>query len=307
MKISILKGSISILLGLIFLFSAYIKLFPIELFEFSFIEIHVANWNSAPIIARIFLAIEFFLGLLLVFNYNGGNKKLAQFTFITLIIFTIYLVLIIFKEGNSGNCGCFGNYIKMTPLESIVKNMVLMSLTAILFVSPYTENLSSKKAIILSVFIASLITPFILNPLNASSPPAENEINYNLKLDALYSSNKKEIPKLELRKGKQVIAFLSLTCEHCKIGAQKLNLIHQQHPEIPIFFVLNGDQKDLITFINETKTKSIPYAFMTIKEGFIENAGINFPAILWVNNTKVVNRTKYTELKESDLIEWFKK
>ena len=36
----------SILLGLTFLFSAYIKLFPIELFEFSFIEIKVANWHG---------------------------------------------------------------------------------------------------------------------------------------------------------------------------------------------------------------------------------------------------------------------
>lgn len=307
MKVSILKGSISIILGIVFLFSAYIKLFPIELFEFSFIEIHVANWDTAPIIARVFLSLEFSLGLLLVLNYNGSNKKLAKFTMATLLFFTFYLILIIIIQGNQGNCGCFGNYIKMTPMESIVKNLILMSLNVVLFAGTSKENLSSNKTIIFSVLVASLATPFILNPLNEQNPPSEDEINYTLKLDALYAADKKDIPKYDLRKGKRVIAFLSLTCEHCKIGAQKLNIIHQNHPEIPLFFVLNGNQKDLHPFLTETKTKSVDYAFMTIKEGFIDNAGINFPAILWVNNCKVENRTKYTELNEKDLLKWYSK
>jgi hypothetical protein len=305
MKTNILKGSISILLGLVFLFSAYIKLFPIELFEFSFIEIKLANWTTAPYIARLFLSLEFLLGILLIFNFNGGNKKLAKFSFALLFIFTIYLSLIILFQGNNGNCGCFGTFIKMTPLESIIKNLLLMSLNGLLFIPPFKKNLSFNKLIIIAAGIASLLSPFILNPVNESAPPSENEINYNLKLDALYLSSKKDTPKVDLRKGKRVIAFLSLTCEHCKIGAQKLNLIHQNHPEIPIFFILNGDSKDLKPFLIESKTKTIQFAFMTIKEGFIENAGINFPAILWVNNSKVENRTKYTQLDESALIKWF--
>ncbi len=306
MMTNILKGSISIILGLVFLFSAYIKLFPIEIFEFSFIEIKLANWTTAPYIARLFLSLEFLLGILLILNYNGGNKKLAKFSFGLLVIFTVYLLLIILFQGNNGNCGCFGTFIKMTPLESIIKNLLLMSLNALLFIQPGENNLSFNKTIILAAGIASVLTPFILNPLNESAPPAENEINYNLKLDALYATGKTDIPKVDLRKGKRVIAFLSLTCEHCKIGAQKLNLIHQNHPEIPIFFILNGEDKDLKPFLIETKTKTIAFAFMTIKEGFIENAGLNFPAILWVNNSKVENRTKYTQLDESALIEWFK-
>lgn len=307
MKYGILKGSISILLGILFLFSAYVKLYPIELFEFSFIEIKVANWTTAPYFARLFLALEFFLGILLILNTNGGNKLLAKFTCVTLLVFTVYLVFIIAFEGNEGNCGCFGTFIKMTPLESIVKNLILLSLNAVLFLPPHQKNYASNKSIIAAAAFASLVSPFILNGINEKAPPAENEINYMLKLDALYATHKKDIPKIELRKGKRIIAFLSLTCEHCRIGAQKLNIIHSHHPELPLFFVLNGENKDLAPFLNETKTKSIDYAFMTLKEGFIENAGINFPAILWVNNGKVENRTKYTELEEQDLIDWFKK
>jgi hypothetical protein len=307
MNKSIIVGFTSVLLGLIFIFSAYTKLFPIEIFEFSFIEIKVANWTTAPFIARLFLAMEFLLGMLLVFNFNGGNHKLAKITIGLLLVFIIYLIAIIFIEGNDGNCGCFGNYIKMTPLESIVKNIILITLTSILFLAEKKTNFSSKNYIVLASAIAATATPFILNPVTTAHPHAENEINYELKLDSLYAKSRTETPKTDLRKGKRVIAFLSLTCPHCKIGAQKLNIIHNQHPELPIYFILNGDQSSLKSFLNESKTVSVNYSFMSLKEGFIDNAGLNLPAILWVNNNKVENRTKYTELDENLLLQWYNK
>lgn len=302
-----LVGFTSILLGLIFLFSAYIKLFPIEIFEFSFIEIKVANWSTAPFIARLFLSLEFFIGLLLILNYNGGNKKLAKFTIGLLIVFTVYLLAIIVVQGNSGNCGCFGTFIKMTPLESIVKNIILISLTGILFLVPAKGNLSTKKYLVLATAIASIAAPFIINPITTSHPRAENEINFQLKLDPLYNTGRSTIPKIDLRTGKKVIAFLSLSCPHCKIGAQKLNIIHNQYPELPIYFIFNGEEAELKDFLEESKTTDIDFTFMSLKEGFLENAGFNLPAILWVKNGKVENRTRYTELEAEALLEWYRK
>jgi hypothetical protein len=307
MNKKIFAGIISILLGLMFLFSAYIKLFPIELFEFSFIEIKVANWTTAPFIARLFLSLEFFIGVLLILNYNGGNRLLAKFSIGLLVFFTLYLIAIIMIQGNNGNCGCFGTYIKMTPLESIVKNLILLSLTAVLLLVPVSKNLSTQKFVVLATAIAALVSPFIINPITPSHPPTENERNYSLKLDSLYSTKKTEIPKVDLRKEKRVIAFLSLSCPHCKLGAQKLNIIHEQHPELPIYFIFNGQQTELKSFLEESKTTDIDYSFMTLGEGFLENAGLSLPAILWVNNGKVENRTKYTELEASELIDWYQK
>jgi hypothetical protein len=304
---NILAGSTSIILGLVFLFSAYIKLYPIELFEFSFIEISVANWTTAPFIARFFLALEFFFGILLLLNYNGGNRLLAKLTVGILIFFSIYLLIIIAIQGNSGNCGCFGTYIKMTPLESIIKNVILLSLSLVLFLVPESKNFSSQKIVVWACVVSSIATPFILNPVSENHPPAANEINYSLKLDALYETQKKDIPPIDLRKGKRVIAFLSLTCPHCKLGAQKLNILKNQHPELPIYFILNGAEADLKAFLEESKTTIIKYSFMTAKEGFVDNAGLNLPSILWVNNGKVEQRTKYTELEEKLLLEWYKK
>jgi hypothetical protein len=297
----------SILLGLTFLFSAYIKLFPIELFEFSFIEIHIANWTTAPFIARLFLSLEFLTGVLLMLNFNGGNRKLALFSIGLLVFFSIYLLVIIFVQGNNGNCGCFGTFIKMTPLESMIKNLVLISLTSVLLLIPPKSNFSSNKIVFWAALVASVATPFIINPISATHPPDKNEINYSLKLEPLYQPEKTDIPNVNLRKGKQIIAFLSLTCPHCKLGAQKLNIIHNQHPDLPIYFIFNGEKSDLKNFLDESKTTSIKYSFMTQKEGFLENAGFNLPSILWVNNMKVERRTTYTELNEAELIQWINK
>ncbi len=303
---NILAGSISVLLGIVFLFSAYTKLYPIELFEFSFIEIKVANWTTAPYIARFFLAFEFFLGLLLILNFKGNNRLVAKTTLGLLIAFTLYLLAIIILQGNNGNCGCFGTYIKMTPLESIIKNIVLMGLCAVLLFLPEGKNYFTNKTLLGVLIIGSFMTPFILNPLNETHPPDTNEINYTLKLDALYANERLEKPKVDLRQGKRVIAFLSLTCPHCKIATHKLNLIHEQYPELPIYYILNGDSADLKNFMEETKTRDIAYCFMSLKEGFVDNAGLNLPSILWVKDAKVENRTKYTELEADDLMKWYR-
>lgn len=302
---NILTGTVSVLLGLIFIFSAYTKLFPIELFEFSFIEIKVANWTTAPYIARFLLAFEFFIGVLLIFNFKGGNRLVPKITIGLLLVFTIYLLAIIFWQGNSGNCGCFGTMIKMTPLESIIKNILLISLCLVLFVPPPQKNLSSHKTVIWTSALACFALPFIVNPVSLTPPPNDQAINYDLKLAPLYDQSRKDIPTVDLMQGKRIIAFLSLTCPHCKIGAHKLNLIHQQHPNIPIYFILNGEDYDLKPFIEESKTTDIEYCFMSLKEGFIDNAGLNLPAILWVKNGKVVNRTRYTELNADDLVKWY--
>ena len=85
-----------------------------------------------------------------------------------------------------------------------------------------------------------------------------------------------------------------------------MNIIHVQQPNLPIYFIFNGKKSDLKNFLDESKTTSIKYSFMTQKEGFLENAGFNLPSILWVNNNKVERRTTYTELNEEELIQWFK-
>src|SRR4051812_33546550 len=99
--------TISIALGLIFLYSGFSKLVPvIETFEFTFVDIGIANWYTAPVIARLLIGLEFFLGLFLLINYRL-KKFTLPFTAALLLLFIVYLIVQIVTSGNTGNCGCF--------------------------------------------------------------------------------------------------------------------------------------------------------------------------------------------------------
>ena len=54
-------------------------------------------------------------------------------TLLMLAVFTTHLTIVTFQDGgNSGNCGCFGSLLPMTPIEAILKNVVAMVLLVIL-------------------------------------------------------------------------------------------------------------------------------------------------------------------------------
>lgn len=300
--------SLSVILGLIFVFSAYVKLYPIELFELTFTDIGIANWYMAPYIARIMIAVEFLTGFLLILNLYF-NKNTLKFTLGILIFFTLYLIYIIIVEGNSGNCKCFGNFISLTPLESIYKNIFLLLVTVILYKFHKGMDWKFKKIVFPIIIIIALSLPFILNPVDISSSDKiynSEKLNYNLGLDALYDNPEVTEPETDLRKGKQIIAFMSLTCSHCRTGAYKLHILKKRSPGMPVFFVLNGDDENLEPFFDDTRAGDIPYTMLSGKD-FIRLAGLKLPSIFLVNEGIVEKKLNYIQLDQKEIEAWLSK
>lgn len=308
--LKILMILLSALLGLVFLYSGYTKIFPvIETFEFTFVDIGIGNWYTAPIIARVLIGLEFFIGFLLVINYNL-KKFTLPLTIGLLGFFCIYLVLQIIFSGNNGNCGCFGEHLKMTPLEAIIKNVVMIALSLLIYIKWSGWSIRYNKLFYSFFGISALIVPFVLNPVDYtySSNNLEEKINYPLELDLLYKpedTSKVEIPKVELRKGKHVLAFLSLRCPHCRIAAKKFRLIYKNNPSLPIYFVLNGEKKDLEVFYEDTKANLIPASF-ALGKTFVNLAGTNLPRIYYIDNSIVVKKVDYYELNQYKIEDWVK-
>jgi hypothetical protein len=297
-------------LGLIFLYSGYSKLDPvIETFEFTFVDIGIANWYTAPVIARILIGLEFFLGILLLLNFELRRFTLP-FTIALLVFFIVYLCALIFSEGNEGNCGCFGERLKMTPLQAIFKNLIMIiGSLAVYFMH---KGWSTRYRLLLYSFTAlsALIVPFIANPIDYSytSNNLEEKVNYPLELDLLYvpeDTAKVEIPQTELRKGKHVIAFLSLTCPHCRIAAKKFRVMKKNDPGLPLYFVLNGDKNNYAPFIGDTRADNIPSSFCLGKT-FVRLASTHLPRIYYLDNGIVVKKVDYFELNQYAIERWIK-
>ncbi len=306
--LKVLAVILSIACGVVFLISAITKLQPIEPFEYTFVELGITNWKYSVFIARFFIGFEFACGGLLILNFWLKRFTIPLVAF-TLLFFIAYLIEQIIHYGNVGNCGCFGTFFVFTPLQGIIKNVVLLAVIA--FVHRFHPNFSFRfmKPITIVLVIVAFVLPFILNPYDydAALKNYSGQLNYKLDLDTLYHNPHIEEPKVELRKGKWVIAFMSLTCPHCRIAAKKLHIMKLQDPSLPIYLFLNGNDKNLKPFFDDTRATNIAWSKFNGPDLFVKLAGPSVPQIDWVNNSIVENKTNYMVLDQGDIEKWVKK
>jgi hypothetical protein len=294
-------------MGAVFIYSGYAKLDPIEPFEYTFVDIGLFNWQIAPFISRLLIGLEFLIGLLLVLNVN--LKSTYKLGIGVLGIFCVYLILLIFFSGNEGNCGCFGTKLVMTPLQALIKNAIMLFVFLLLYKFHRGWELKrGKKYFLVITAITVFALPFILNPVELDYSAAylnRPEDQFKLELDSLYSSAKLPAPPHSLSKGKHIIAFMSLTCKHCRIAANKMRVIHERNPEIPFYFVLNGEDKYLKPFYENTHTENIPHTIL-LGKNFVFLAGTSLPTIFLVNNSMVEHDINYMDMDQTEIENWLK-
>lgn len=299
----VLLSILSILLGATFLYSAYTKLWPIQTFEYTLVEFAHLPWWLAAVASRIFIGLETALGILFIANIYGYRKWVLQLSLLVLAMFSVYLVYLWASVGNDVNCGCFGDAIWMSPSSSLIKNAIMIAIVAVLW--KYQAGLQQKWAryTSLAIFVVALALPLIVYPIPGTQPSFLNKDKYELDLSALYDSEKNPPPTVELRKGKHLIAFMSLTCPHCKIAAYKMQLMRQSNPDISMFLVLNGDSTNLQPFWEKTGAKSIPHT-MLLGHDFVSLSGISLPAIYWINDSWVEAKSTYIDLSQAEIEKW---
>lgn len=287
-------------LSAVFLFSAGTKLWIIEPFEWSFTDILPVNVMAAAIIARLFIGLEIMIGLFLL-AHIFLKKFTYKATLWLLVLLTLYLVLLVIKTGNQGSCGCFGAAYEMKPLTAIWKNLAMIAATIALTylypVRPYRRQL--LVGIILLVI--SFTIPFVIQPVYIFNK--SKLIHQPISLAPIYRLAT-PAPAMDLRKGKHVIAFFSLTCPHCKVAAYRMQLLYKQYPDMPFYVVLGGQPVHLKDFLKESKLSTLPYTLLTDVPGFVSMAGEVVPAVYWVNNGIIEKKSFMAELEPGMLKRW---
>lgn len=305
--IKALLSFLSVLIGLVFIYSGWAKLEPIEPFEFTFVDLGVAGWKLAPFMARFFISLEFFIGILFILNIK--MKAVCKISFVTLIFFSLYLFGLMALIGNKGNCGCFGTRLSMTPLEALIKNAVMLLVTFVLY--KYHTGFSFKRdgIVFYTLMLGATVTPHILNYVDLDYSEAyltKREDYYKLELDTLYKYAKVNVPPKTLSQGKHIIAFMSASCPHCRLAAKKIKIMKNENPDLPFYLVLNGEEKKMKEFFEDTKLTNVPYCNLNGK-GFIFLAGTVMPYICFVNNGQVENSVDYIRLDQNETEKWLQK
>ncbi len=297
------------ILGITFLYSAYSKILTIQNFEWTIAETGIFSFGIANIVSRLLLVAEAVIGFLLLLNVSF-NKKVYVIAAILLAVFSIYLFWVLKVYGNNGNCGCFGDEIKMSPLNGIIKNVIMLLLLGFLYKFETTWHNYYK----IIALLAGIGLPLWLAPPDFIFVKHKDTFNNKaIDLNGLFA--KEAYPKADssLLKGKHIITFLSTSCHHCKSAARKLATMYNRKPNLPLYNVFKGDSTSLESFFVETFSKKIPYQ-RNDNFFFIENAisfdstRAGFPKIMWINNG-VVERisNSYFTLEENDIIDWVNK
>ena len=294
-------------LSAVFFYSAYSKIYSenaFDNFQWSFLDLGISSIVASGIIARMMIGMELLLGLLLLFHVY-----LRKFTYPAVIgiltIFVVYLLVVLLKQGNSGNCGCFGDKLAMKPLTAIWKNLIMIAVTIALWYLYPIKPYKFQEYVLMVLALAAFTTPFLLNNLYTGTAP--EKVGKPINLELLYKYE--PAPTTELRTGKHIIAFMSLTCPHCKKAAYLLQIIHHEHPDLPIMMVLDGSEPFKKPFFDETHAQDVPYFFYHHIPEFTEMAGSGVPAILWVNNSVVEYKSIYAyyQLDPKYMQDWLKK
>lgn len=292
------KSALKVLLGLVFVVSAVLKLFDMDKFEIYIYSYHFFSLNASFMVARLAIIIELVLGIGLISHclhklmWWGCIAMLAGYSL--LLIYAMYL-------GRTDSCHCFGDFLQLDPKQSLVKNGVLM----LLFLPIY--RMESWKTpfrwlILCLIVMASTIAVFVISPpdnLTSNSDPEQNlqtEL-FNEMLDA------SPLDTLNLRKGKQVICFLSTSCEYCQMAAQKLSLMQQFYgfPKENITYLFMGNEEDIAKFYEESGSAQYRDLLYPDVARMLKAINGNFPIIVFLENGEVVHEYGFRNMNEAEI------
>lgn len=290
-----------IIISALFLLSAVAKLYPSPYFAISTFEVKQLyplgfSEGFAPYFSRILIGIEFALGICILLPHYL-KKITIPATILLLTMFTIHLAYTTFISGNSGNCGCFGDLIPMTPVEAIIKNIIAIGLLVWLFKLLAADG-TSNFWLLKSIGLGCILALFMVAPMKSSTTTIDNsnfteEQSIGIVSDstlstviptiekAIDSVNKiKEEVKIDeptakksgfanffpnIDKDKKILCFFAPGCDHCQETAKQLTEMRKKDksfPEVSIIFM--DEEVDKIPDFFTIAGKKYPYQIVDV-------------------------------------------
>ena len=294
---------LQILLGLVFIVSAILKMADMDRFEIYVYSYHFFSLNFSFLVARAAVIVELVLGLGLVFNLF--HKLMWWGSVLMLLGYTGFLVYAM-AQGRTDNCHCFGDYLQFNPWQSIIKNVILLALFALVY-RVKGRRFRMDVLALTGMVIACCVAVFVISPPDNYTPnyKASQDLNRELFEEALQQS---PLDTLNLKKGKRVVALFSSSCEFCMLTARKLSLMQQFYgfPEKNILYVFMGSEESIRNFYQESQSAAYPYVnYEDVLNLLKINNGV-FPLVVMMDNGVIVHEYGFRNMKEEEIKAFFK-
>ena len=163
--------------GLVFIFSSFTK--GVDPMGTAFkVEEYMTAWSFgsisfewalplAPFLSMALITAEFLVGVLLL---TGSFRKLSAWLLLLMMAFFTVTTLYDAISNKVSDCGCFGDFVKLTNWETFWKNVVLDVPTVFIFITRRWPRRKSLERDIL-VSIAAIAAMVIFGLYNINNEP----------------------------------------------------------------------------------------------------------------------------------------
>ena len=320
--------TIRVLVAFLFIISAIAKMYPSPYFAISTFEVkqlYTLGFSEtiAPYFSRTLIGIELAMGLLLLQNHYL-KRFIIPMTILLLAVFVGHLTYVTYLSGgNTGNCGCFGELLPMTPIEAIIKNIVAIALLGWLFYLLPKETSKHNFWILTTVLFATVLGIYMLAPIQPPSanftvtPMSEVVEDTLTETNSPIDSIASELPVAEIKKdsvkkviedanapkkvksgnakffpnidnGKKLLCYFVPGCDHCRTAAKELTEMRKKDASLPpISILFMNEEADLIPAFFKEAGATYPYTIIEIIPFWnILGSGKDTPGVkyLWNGN-----------------------
>jgi hypothetical protein len=169
-------------------------------------------------------------------------------------IFTGIIIYSLIRFGNEPNCGCFGELLPFSNIESLIKNVLFIAMTLFLYFHAPQQSLKYWWIGIIvlgittfSIFMMNKI-PLYLDEIELKEPFFSEYVdceNYQMDEVDLYQ--------------KHLVVFLSCTCPRCHEMVRNMETLHRINPMQNVYYYVCEDSLRTVADLFDNKEISFPY------------------------------------------------
>lgn len=293
---------IKFVLGLLFVVSAILKIVDMDAFELYVFSYRFFAINTSFLVARAAIIVELVLGIGLISNCF---HKLMWWGSVLMLVGYTGLLIYALVLGRTDSCHCFGDYLQLNPWQSIIKNVVLLALFALIY-NVKGRRFKRDGLALAAVVVGCAVAVFAVSPPDNMTPSYDpsHDLNGELFNEALQQS---PLNAYGLTDGRKVVAIFSSGCDYCMLAARKLSLMQQLYgfPEKDVLFIFMGTEEGIQRFYQESESINYQYVIYNDVVTLLKiNNGV-FPIVVLMDHGEIVGEYGFRNMRENEIKDFF--
>ena len=141
--------------------------------------------------------------------------------------------------GSTDDCGCYGSWLKSTPKQATLENLVFLAATLIarrLSTALPPSRVGKKTWAVAAAPVLGLVLPLLFGFSPSLTPRAGFEGN------TLQAAAVQGLEGIDLARGSYLVVLLGTDCAHCKELLPEVDMLGEE-PDIPRMVALSRDSE----------------------------------------------------------------